>query len=81
MKALNEKRRQVLQKQNEISGFRLNRTENSMKFKLEKTRKKLDEMKKKKIVQDKKIARLRADIAKSEKSFDKVEREIHKEIQ
>ncbi|EGT47311.1 hypothetical protein CAEBREN_24377 [Caenorhabditis brenneri] len=80
MKALNEKRRQVLQKQNEISGFRLNRTENSMKFKLEKTRKKLDEMKKKKIVQDKKIARLRADIAKSEKSFDKVEREIHKEI-
>ncbi|KAF1768760.1 hypothetical protein GCK72_000573 [Caenorhabditis remanei] len=81
MKSLNEKRREVLQKQNEIAGFRLNRTENSMKSKLEKTKKKLDEMKKKKIVQDKKISRLRADIAKSEKSFDKVEREIHKEIQ
>ncbi|EFO90748.1 hypothetical protein CRE_08021 [Caenorhabditis remanei] len=81
IKSLNEKRREVLQKQNEIAGFRLNRTENSMKSKLEKTRKKLDEMKKKKIVQDKKISRLRADISKSEKSFDKVEREIHKEIQ
>ncbi|CAO4361132.1 unnamed protein product [Caenorhabditis nigoni] len=81
LKSLNEKRQEVLQIQHEMAGFRLNRTENSMKTKLEKTKKKLDDMKKKKIVQDKKIARLRADISKSEKSFDKVEEEIHKEIQ
>ncbi|CAI2314338.1 unnamed protein product [Caenorhabditis sp. 36 PRJEB53466] len=81
LKSLNEKRRQVLEKQTEYASFRLNRTENSMKTKLEKTKKKLDEMRKKKIAQDKKIARLRADIAKSEKSFDKVEREIRKEIE
>lgn len=41
----------MLQKQNEIAGFRVNRTENSMKSKMEKAKKKLDEMKKKKIVQ------------------------------
>ncbi|CAB04696.2 Coiled-coil domain-containing protein 13 [Caenorhabditis elegans] len=81
LRALNEKRREVLQKQNEIAGFRVNRTENSMKSKMEKAKKKLDEMKKKKIVQDKKISRLRSDIARSEKSFDKVEKDIHKEIQ
>uniref|UniRef100_A0A8R1EA27 Uncharacterized protein n=1 Tax=Caenorhabditis japonica TaxID=281687 RepID=A0A8R1EA27_CAEJA len=52
-----------------------------MKTKLGKTRKRLEEAKKKKISQDKRVSHLRSDIAKSEKSFDRIEQEIRKEIE
>ncbi|CAI5438287.1 unnamed protein product [Caenorhabditis angaria] len=58
----------------------MNRTEQSLKNKLERIKNKLEDVKKTKIVQDKKIDCLRDDIKESEKSYDKLESEIRREI-
>ncbi|CAB3410850.1 unnamed protein product [Caenorhabditis bovis] len=77
---LNEKRRNITEKTQTISNYRINQTEQAMKNRLEKARKKMETVKQKKDAQDKKIARLRDDIAKSEKSYDKIENKIRDEI-